>query len=105
MKSCWAEETVPILMFVPCKRKVFKLLRLASRCQPISKASSILQAAGGCCRSILRAPGRRKPKNAALWIFKQCAPPGPSPMIYLSIQACWRVKAKSILYERQPNSF
>lgn len=47
-----------------------KVLTLASRCRAISKASSIRQAAGGCCRSTLRAPGRRKPKNAAVWIFK-----------------------------------
>lgn len=62
-------------MFVSCKRKVFKLLTQTSRCQPISKASSIQQSAGGCCRSTLRAPGRRKLKNAALWVFKQRGPP------------------------------
>lgn len=61
-------------MFVPCKRKSLNSSRYAGRCRPISEASSIQQAVGGCCRSTLRAPGRRKPKNAALWVFKQCAP-------------------------------
>lgn len=50
---------------------VFKLLTLASRRQAISKASSIQQAAGGCCRSALRTPGRRKSKDAAFWVLKQ----------------------------------
>lgn len=86
-------------------KKVFKLLTLASRCRPISKASSIQQAAGGWCRSTLRAPGRRKPKNAALWGFKQCAPWDLHPWSICQFVHVGKVKQESMLYEGQPNSF
>lgn len=84
----WAEENRLHPRVCAANEKVFQLLTLASRCRPISKASLIQQAAGGCCRSTLRAPGRRKPKK------KTMCPLRPPPMMCLSIHTCWKGKTR-----------